>query len=555
MPCCLTGTITLESGSPVRRCQPFARIVTLLRRETKTTHARMSSLVTGRSAVQQRKSALLTSIAWYLPALALAAMFGAAAALGGNLMLVLAFGAMGGLALLFAPIQLVLGFFLSLTFLVVGPLTSIAHVKQATWAPFMIAFVLLMRVPMEWQHASKQNATNPAGSGKEISPVMLAIGAYFGLILISFMSNLPSPLQALVGGKLYVFIWGLFFLLVVSSVSPRSLEAMWKGLLVVAALQLPFALYQRLFEVPRRYYAKGVTALDAIVGTFQGSADGGANGALAMFCVFSMALALALWRNRVLGVGATFVVVLSSLISIALGEVKVILVLFPLAFIVMNRKQILRRPLHFLGTGAIVMAILGGVLSIYRDASITGQKRSLFEHIETSFGYIFDPNNIQVDGEVGRFAALNLWYRDGRRTPQTFLVGYGPGASQDSSTGRGVVAARYTPLAINSTTAAGMLWDIGVLGLAALYAVLVIAFFEALKLSNLGCIPPFHRAALEASAVVMGFVGVMVPYSRDLLTVSQHQVLFLLALFQVVYWHSRSNGPNAHLATAESSGR
>jgi hypothetical protein len=85
-----------------------------------------------------------------------------------------------------------------------------------------------------------------------------------------------------------------------------------------------------------------------------------------------------------------------------------------------------------------------------------------------------------------------------------------------------------------------MLWDIGVLGLAVLYTVLIIAFFEALKLSNLTRIPPFHRAALEASAVVMGLVGVMVPYSRDLLTVPQHQTLFLLALFQIVYWHSRS---------------
>jgi hypothetical protein len=180
------------------------------------------------------------------------------------------------------------------------------------------------------------------------------------------------------------------------------------------------------------------------------------------------------------------------------------------------------------------------VLSIYRDASITGQKGSVLEHVERSFGYILDPNNIQADGEVGRFAALYLWYRDGRRTPQTFLVGYGPGASQDSTVGRGVVAARYTPLGINSTTAAGMLWDIGVLGLAVLYTVLIIAFFEALRLSNLTRIPPFHRAALEASAVVMGLVGVMVPYSRDLLTISQHQTLFLLALFQIVYWYSRS---------------
>jgi O-antigen ligase len=500
----------------------------------------MSLLVTGSASAHQSRSDFWTSIAWYLPALALAAVFGAATALGGKLMMIFAFGAIGGLAVLFAPIQLVLGFFLILTFLVVGPLTSIAKISQATWAPYMIALVLLIRVPMEWYQTSKQDAVSQMAN-KAVSPVLWVIGFYFFIMLISIGANLPTPLQVLVGGKLYIFIWGLFFLLVVSSIRPETLERMWKGLLVVAVLQLPFALYQRLVEVPRRYYAKGVTALDAIVGTFPGSADGGANGSLAMFCVFSMALAISLWRNKLLGGGAALVVVLASLISIALGEVKVILVLFPLAFIVVNRREILRRPLYFLGMGAVVLAILGGVFTLYRDESTVGQRGSTLEHIERSFGYILDPNNIQADGEVGRFAALNLWYRDGRQTPQTFLLGYGPGASQDSSIGRGVVASRYTPLSINATTAAGMLWDIGVVGLAAFFAVLIVAFFEALRLVRLPRIPAFHRSALEASALMMALVGVMVPYDSDVLTVPQFQVLFLLALYQVAYWHSRSN--------------
>jgi hypothetical protein len=90
-----------------------------------------------------------------------------------------------------------------------------------------------------------------------------------------------------------------------------------------------------------------------------------------------------------------------------------------------------------------------------------------------------------------------------------------------------------------------MLWDIGVLGLAAFFVVLAIAFFEALRLSSRTDIPAFHRSALEASALMMGLAGVMVPYDSDLLTVPQFQVLFLLALFQAVYWHSRSTPSTA----------
>jgi hypothetical protein len=354
------------------------------------------------------------------------------------------------------------------------------------------------------------------------------------------LSNLPSPLQALVGGKLYIFIWGGFFLLVASSVSPRSVEGIWKGFLVIAVLQLPFAVYQRMVEVPKRLgLGYGINALDAIVGTFPGGEGGGANGSLAMFCVFAMAFAVSLWRNNMLGIRRTICVIVACLMSIAVGEVKVIVVLFPLAFLILNRRDVIRRPLYFIGAGLVIVMVLGGILSVYRDQSKTGQAKSTAEHIEGAFDYIFDPNNIKPNGNVGRFASIYLWYRDGRRTPQTFLVGYGPGASQNSSTGKGVVASRYAPLGINSTTAAGMLWDIGVLGLAAFCAVLIIAFFEALKLASRQQIPAFHRSALEASAVMMALVGVMVPYDNDVLIVPQFQVLFLIALFQIVYWHSR----------------
>lgn len=493
------------------------------------------------ASAAERKANLGRSIVWYVPALALAAVFGAATGLGGNLMMIFAFGAMGGLVLLFAPVNLVLGFFIILTFMVVGPLASIAKIGQALWAPYMIALILLMRVPMEWYHNSILKYRRPGTANQEASPVMWAVASYLALILLSIAVNLPSPLQVLIGGKLYIFIWGVFFLLVVSPISPESLERMWKGFLLIAVLQFPFVLYQRVFEVGRRAMQNaGITVLDAIVGTFPGGEGGGANGSLAMFCVFSTALAISLWRNKRLGNAAALLVVLASLASIALGEVKVIIVVLPLAYMVLNRHDVLRRPLYFLGIGALVLSIVGGIFTLYRDQSIEGRGRSVTEHIERAFDRIFDPNNISFEkGEVGRIAALNLWYRDGRRTPQTFLVGYGPGASQDSTLGRGVVASRYTPLGINSTTAAGMLWDIGVLGLASFVALIIIAFFEALRLSSSVHIPRFHRSALEACAVMMALVGAMIPYDSDMLTVPQFQVLFLLALFQIAYWRSR----------------
>lgn len=500
----------------------------------------MTALVT--YVTSEQRSERWNAMVWYVPALVLAAVFGTAVALGGKLLMAFAFGAVGGLALLFAPVEIVLGFFLVITFVVVGPITSMANVGAAQWVPYMLALVLLIRVPMERYHTNKQkHYQHLGGGGNTVSPSLWAVGCYFLLIGMSVLSNLPSPLQALVGGKLYVFIWGVFFLLVVSSISESSVKTMWNGMLVVALLQLPFALYQRIVEVPKRLgLGFGVTSLDAIVGTFPGSEGGGANGSLAMFCVFAMVLAISLWRNRELSGRKAALVVFAAFVSIALGEVKVIIVLFPLAFLILNRAELIRRPLHFFAIGVAVAVAVGGIFSLYRDESKATQGLSTVELIEKSFAYVLDPNNIRENGEVGRFAALYLWYRDGRRTPQTFLVGYAPGASQNSTTGKGVVASRYAPLGINSTTAAGMLWDIGVLGLLAFLAILVVAFFEALKLAAVSQIPSFHRSALEASAVMMAQVAVMVPYDNDILIVPQFQVLFLLALFQIVYWRSRT---------------
>jgi hypothetical protein len=211
----------------------------------------------------------------------------------------------------------------------------------------------------------------------------------------------------------------------------------------------------------------------------------------------------------------------------------------------MNRGEVLRRPLYFLGMGLIVVAILGGILALYAQQWRPGRQFSTLDYLSSSVDYVADPNAARANGHVGRTAALSIWYSDGRRTPQTLLFGYGPAASQSSTTGRsGDVAARYAPLKINSTAAAAMLWDIGILGLVAFLAIPLTAFFQGLRLSRLACIPRFHRSALEASALMMVFVGVMVPYDAALFIVPQLQVIFLLALFQIVYWRIRSAGAN-----------
>jgi hypothetical protein len=512
----------------------------------------MSSIFADRFPEQKARPAAGTPFSWYVSGIVLAAVLGAAAALGdidskrGVVILILAFGVTGGLVLAFAPIRLVVGIFLFLTLVVVGPLVSIARFDQARWIPYMFALVLLLRVPMEWYHTSKTGGRSGFRRDKAISPVAGAIGWYFVLVLISVLTNLPPPTQVLVGAKAYLFIWGFFFLLAACSISPEMLERIWKSVLIVAILQVPFVVYQRLFEASRRLEGGGgIEALDAIVGTFPGTEGGGASGAMAFFCVFAAALALSLRRNKALGDGVAALVVVACVVALALGETKVIVVLFPLAFLVMNRGEVFRRPLYFLGMGVIVIAILGAILSFYAQQWRPERDVSTLDYLSSSVDYVTDPNALRANGHVGRTAALSLWYSDGRHTPQSLLFGYGPAASQASSAGgktTGVIAARYAPLNVNSSAAAAMLWDIGVLGLVAFLAIPITAFFQGLRLSSVARIPAFHRGALEASALMMALAVVSVPYDKSLVFNSQLQVVFLMALFQIVYWRVRSDG-------------
>jgi hypothetical protein len=196
--------------------------------------------------------------------------------------------------------------------------------------------------------------------------------------------------------------------------------------------------------------------------------------------------------------------------------------------------------------GLIVVAILGGILALYAQQARPGRQLSTLDYLSNSVDYVANPNAAHyANGHVGRTAALSLWYSDGRHTPQSLLFGYGPAASQASSAGgktTGVIAARYAPLNVNSTAAAAMLWDIGVLGLVAFLAIPITAFFQGLRLSSVARIPAFHRGALEASALMMALAVVSVPYDKSLVFNSQLQVVFLMALFQIVYWRVRSDG-------------
>jgi hypothetical protein len=350
-------------------------------------------------------------------------------------------------------------------------------------------------------------------------------------------------MEVLVGAKLYLFMWSALFLIGTSTLSPGALERIWKALLWIAVLQLPVALLQRVFIVPRR--EAGATRLDSVVGTFSGNiAGGGSSGALALFLVVALVLAAALWRRGLLRGGAFFALAACAFFTIALAEVKVVIVLLPLAFILLFFKELRTRPAVFAGIALACTLLVGAVLAVYQwQAWGTGQfgaQRTLSQNLQASLGYVLDPNNInRYTGEVGRVAALNLWWKHPHRTVFDVLFGYGMASCHASTVSLGALAKQYLPLNLPANTLAALLWDTGALGALAFCAVLGFGALSAIGCLRARQLPPFHGAALETSAVGLVLIGVTLAYNRDMLYTPSIQLLLMLMLGQVLYWRIR----------------
>ncbi|MCE3286039.1 MAG: hypothetical protein K0R70_2295, partial [Steroidobacteraceae bacterium] len=136
--------------------------------------------------------------------------------------------------------------------------------------------------------------------------------AFAAITIISTIANFGDPAVALMGMKSYFQMW-VFFLGVVFLHWDKSFgRQLWKGLFLIALLQLPFAAHQYFVLMPRRfaYIDEGVIPADVIAGTFGAQAlGGGANAVLAAFQIIVVGFLLAMWKN---GVASTVRIVAMS---------------------------------------------------------------------------------------------------------------------------------------------------------------------------------------------------------------------------------------------------
>jgi hypothetical protein len=292
--------------------------------------------------------------------------------------------------------------------------------------------------------------------------------------------------------------------------------------------------------------AYSTTNWDAVVGTFGGDPDGsGASGILMVFAIIGILAAINLWQTRRLGLLWVTVVIGLNIVVVGLAEVKAFFVLFPLALLVQQWRNVRRRPLLFVtlmsGAMLIVYFLIGFYEQLYLARSPGRIQLSAIDSVERSIAYFFDVNGVNfVTGEVSRGASINLWLNDSETGLIQRLVGYGAGSSRPRSTiAIGEVAMRFAPLNIAATSLSQLLWDTGIIG-AGLFT---LALLSAIRLAGRLARQTSNEVLRSQLQTVMALLTVLVPfliYDRSLVDQPTMQLLLATVVGVLIALHRRS---------------
>lgn len=461
-----------------------------------------------------------------LAALLMATLAGMAIGLGNYALDALAFAALFGLGLLLLPIEVLMTAHFVIAVIIAGCVVYFLRIQQGHWLPFGSALLVGVKVLLTYM-TTRERRTEI----KQVPFFLIAIGVYLAGIAISVAANRLPLMQVIVGLKNLLPCWAVFAAIAFGFVPWPFVKRLWLWLIAIPIVSFPFVVYQHFIVAAKR--TEAASRYDSVVGTFGGNPEGGGHtSTLMIYMIAGLLASVALYRAGKISRLYMIVVITAAFLAIVLSENKSAFVLLPAAFIIFDLDTHLRRPVRFVLVGLVMGSVLIGMYKAYNvmyyDEGIRGKEG--VDKLE----YFFDPNNVKESGEVGRGAALTIWWSDRLYTPLQRLFGYGPGASRAESTvAVGSVAKRYVPWQINSTAVAQLLWDQGIFGCLSFIGILAgaIAYgFSRYRWQG----EEEDRQLLRAAT---GIALVLIPFSlhnSHLVNAGQDQYLLTLVLGTVL---------------------
>lgn len=430
------------------------------------------------------------------------------------------------------PTRLLFYLIVLIIYVAVGQLQYFARIDKAFWIPYLLGLFLYLRLLAQQINQPRSQASpKQARSG---AAALAACGLFIVTAAVSSLFSGVEPLQWLVAGKEYFFLWSVLLAFLLRAVEPDDFDRLLGLVPWFLALQIPAVLYQRFVIVPGR---SGDSVFDAVVGLFGGDPQsGGASGAMAVFSLVVTGFMLQGWRAGRLSTLRALGTVVLALAPLLLAEVKILLVLLPVVLMLVFGADLLRRPLQALAAllaGALLMVATLWAYQTQFTSDKTAQGKSLAGYVEVMIERNSDVTQISRYGEMGRIAALNLWWREQHvGDPTGFLIGHGLGATRVGGLVVGELAQKFRFRPGRSTLAV-YLWETGVLGTFALIAGL-------LAVVRLGWRTARRPDRREKAWLLRGAAGGLLlivlafPYNTDFVEVSQIQVLALLLMGYII---------------------
>ncbi len=449
-----------------------------------------------------RATSAATVLGWLILALlavALAVFFGLLASTANPILVGIGLAVLVGAMLLAKPtwnIWLVFGFGL----LVVGvlPIWVEGIAAKAVWGVSALALILMLRA---WFQA----VTVPQATHGTPAFVWLAL-AFLLYTLLNTLWQPSTAYEAFSGFKRYFQAMGLLFALAWLPIGERDIRYWRRFFVVVVLFQLPWAVYQLVELVPIRegfrYAYPGLVPIDVVAGTFGANmTSGGANAEMATFLIVVLLFLLARLRQGVLPKGRLLWLLPIILTPLFLGETKVVVVLLPLAFLTLYRRELLARP-HMALAGLVVGALLT-VAAGYAYLLIT--KKTLEDQVAETLSY-----NVYEKGygvyALNRTTVLSFWAsRQGLHDPAGAVFGHGLGSAHDRTGGQ--MSRRYPGYGIGLTAASLLLWEQGIAGTGLFLAMLALAWGAAGRVRKFASAPwmKADAAAIQAALPLFAF--------------------------------------------------
>lgn len=328
---------------------------------------------------------------------------------------------------------------------------------------------------------------------------VLFFSAFVLHVIIGIIVN-QVPAGAIIAGlRMYFRFVPLFLLPAVYDFSDQQIKKQLKFLLLLAVLQCPLAIFQRLVQF--RYLGTG----DVIAGTFAAAPI------LSIYMISVIAVLLSFFLNEEIKPKFFLMILLVLFIPTAINETKATMILLPIALII----PVLFAPrykskLKLMVTVWILIAmLLVGFNFIY--SQFYAKRSDVFEFYTSDQVKTYLYSGVEADkvrdvddANVNRIDAII--YAITENSDNFFSLVWGVGIGNASVSFSKFLSGddyseKYARLGGRENALSHMLWEIGTLGVILVFLLFYLIFFDAKVIRN---------TAGTSGALALGWIGVLV---------------------------------------------